>query len=208
MFIFIKNSHYNHMEFEADLIRFFQLNMSPAWVIVFRVISMFGSLMGFAITFFIVFLKKRSLAYALFVSYFVFQLLNRVLKHLIARNRPFVDYQDIVNYDNEDGFSFPSGHSLSAGIFASYIVYVIIKSNSQSLNKALSIVLVSIISFSVLVSRMALGAHYLTDTIVGLILGILFAIISILVYNIIMKKLFFKRDYIGENNGRNIVGGD
>lgn len=169
---------------------------------------MFGSLMGFAITFFIVFLKKRSLAYALFVSYFVFQLLNRVLKHLIARNRPFVDYQDIVNYDNEDGFSFPSGHSLSAGIFASYIVYVIIKSNSQSLNKALSIVLVSIISFSVLVSRMALGAHYLTDTIVGLILGILFAIISILVYNIIMKKLFFKGDYIGENNGRNIVGGD
>lgn len=193
------------MKFEADIIRFFQLNMNPTWITIFQIISLFGGYLGFLFTFVVVLIKKRSLGYALFFAYFVAQLLNRVLKHLVGRNRPFVDYSDIFNYGQEDGFSFPSGHSLGAGVFATYLIYVVTCTKMSKLDKSLSIVSICLFASSVMLSRMTLGVHYLTDTIVGLILGILFAIISILLYNIIVKRYVLKDIKNGENDGRNFV---
>ena len=37
-------------------------------------------------------------------------------------------------------------------------------------------------------SRMVLGVHYLTDTLAGIIIGIIFAIGIILLYNMLRKK--------------------
>ena len=208
MCILPKFSQYIFMKFEADIIRLLQTNMTPTWITIFQIISLFGGYLGFILTFFVVFIKKKSLGYAFFVAYFASQLLNRALKLLVARNRPFVDYADIFNYDNEDGYSFPSGHSLGAGIFATYLVYVIICAKFSKADKVLSIIAVCLFALTIMFSRMTLGVHYLTDTIVGVIFGILFAILSILLYNVLVKKYTIKYLKNGESNGRNFVGGD
>ena len=41
---------------------------------------------------------------------------------------------------------------------------------------------------TIMLSRLVLGVHFLTDTIVGMIEGILLAIIAILLYNYYKKK--------------------
>ena len=196
------------MRFEADIIRFLQLNMNQTWITIFQIISMFGSYLGFAITFLIIWFKKRDLSCALFFAYFISQFLNRILKRLIGRNRPFVDYEDIFNYGEEDGYSFPSGHSLGAGILATYLVYVVLNLRLSKADKTLAIVTITFFAVSVMLSRMTLGVHYLSDTIIGLILGISFAIISILLYNIFVKKYVGRKTMIGEQNGRNTFSGD
>lgn len=206
--IFLNLSQHSLMKFEADIIRFLQGNMNHTWITIFQIISLFGGYLGFILTFFVLFIKKKSLGYAFFVAYFVAQFSNRILKLIIARNRPFVDYSDIYNYDNEDGYSFPSGHSLGAGIFLTYLVYVILPLKISKIDKVLYTSGLSLLSLSVMLSRMCLGVHYLTDTIVGIILGISFAILSILLYNIFMRKLIFQKISSGEKDGRNFVGSD
>lgn len=182
--------------------------MSPAWTIIFQIISLFGSLFGFILTFLIIFLKKRNLSYAFFVAYFFSQILNKILKYLVARNRPFVDYQDIENLGQEDGYSFPSGHSLAVGLFSTFLIYLVINSNLKKADKVIIFISTALLSLSVMFSRMTLGVHYLTDTIAGLIFGILFGILAILLYNIIIKRLIYQKVRNGENNGRDIISSD
>lgn len=208
MIILEKISQHNFMKFEADIIKFLQLNMSPSWTMIFQIISLFGGFLGFFLTFLIIFLKKRSLSYAFFIAYLTSQILNKILKIIIARNRPFVDYVEIKNYGMENGYSFPSGHSLSAGLYSTFLIYLILNSNLNKTDKSISIISAVLFALSVMFSRMTLGVHYLSDVIAGLIFGISFAIISILLYNIIMKKLVSEKARNGENNGRNIIGGD
>lgn len=99
----------------------------------------------------------------LFVSAFLFErLIYWVLKNSCRRNRP----ADAINDFNSfiipsDKFSFPSGHTSAAFLFA-----VLVASQFPSLWPVL-------LSWGVLValSRVFLGVHFPTDTLVGAALG-------------------------------------
>lgn len=176
------------MKFEGDIIRFFQANISTGWVTTFQIITLFGSFIGFLITFFILFMSKRKLSYVFVITFIFAQMFNRILKLIIARDRPFVVFEDIINYGNEDGFSMPSGHSMSVMIFATFIFYHLLSEPYKRSERIIGGITMTIVIFAVMLSRMVLGVHYLTDTIVGLIVGITFAIIAILLYNKSAKR--------------------
>ncbi len=177
------------MDFEIKLIEFLQTNATVGWITFFQIVTMFGSYLGFFIVFVILFLKKRSLSYAFAISFAVASVLNFCLKQIIARERPFVNNDTILNLGNEDGYSMPSGHSMCAGLFATFLFYLILKISQSKITKVLGAITLILFPMLIALSRMVLGVHYLTDTIVGIIVGIIFAIIAIMLYNVIMKKI-------------------
>ena len=82
----------------------------------------------------------------------------------------------------------PSGHSMSAGLFVTFLFYINVKSHSNKLTKTLCGIFLVLILGTIMLSRLVLGVHFLTDTIAGAIEGILLAIIAILLYNYYQKK--------------------
>ncbi len=171
------------MKFEYDIITFFQANATPGWLAFFQTVTLLGSYLGLLITFIIVFLKNKKLTIPLVLVFIVGSAINFGLKHIIARSRPFDTYSDIVNYGNEDGYSMPSGHSLCAGIFTTFLIYTLFISAKSKWTLGLGTFTIILFPLLVALSRMVLGVHYFTDTLMGLCLGSLFAIISILIFN-------------------------
>ena len=191
------------MKFEADIIRFLQGNLNSSWVIIFQIITLFGSVFGFIISFLLIFVKNKKLAFCLLASYLIVQFINKVLKRIIMRDRPFVGYDDIINYGGESGFSMPSGHSVGASLCFVFLIYHISSLNIQKGDKIIYGTSLLFLLFTIVLSRMVLGVHYLTDIICGIIMGILFAIISILLYNVIVKKS--RKTKVKRDNERNII---
>ncbi len=94
----------------------------------------------------------------------------KFLKSRLVRERPFIADPDICCACAPlDRYSFPSGHTLHAALFATLFM---------TLSPALGMTLVA---FAVLIaaSRLVLGLHYPTDVIVGAVLGVVMAEISI-----------------------------
>lgn len=84
-----------------------------------------------------------------------------IIKNTIKRNRPFVDNIDIkALVKPPDKYSLPSGHA--SGTFISSLITIHVFDGLNFL-----IVWPIIVSFS----RVFLGVHYITDSLVGLILG-------------------------------------
>ena len=94
---------------------------------------------------------------------------NLFLKNLIARPRPFQELTDIpLKIKAPNGYSFPSGHTLS-----SFISAIIILLNHKKLGIASLCV-----AFIIAISRVYFAVHYPTDIIGWIILGVIIAIIT------------------------------
>lgn len=109
------------------------------------------------------------------LSITIFQI---VLKNIFVRNRP-ID----INLIEESGYSFPSGHSLTAMAFYGFIIYLIYKSNLNKKLKRIYIILFSIIILLVGLSRIYLGVHFFTDVLGGFTFSICFLVIFITIIN-------------------------
>lgn len=179
------------MEFEYNIIRFLQSNVTTGWLSFFQGVTMLGSFLGFFITLIILILKNKKLSFALIAAFAIGSLINHILKSIIGRARPFDTYSDIVNYGNESGYSMPSGHSLCVGIFATFLIFTLLTKSSDRWTKILGSTAVILVSLLVPLSRMVLGVHYFTDTLLGLVLGILFACAAIYINHLILKKIKF-----------------
>ncbi|MCB1582206.1 MAG: phosphatase PAP2 family protein [Marinicella sp.] len=96
-----------------------------------------------------------------------------VLKNLLRRNRPF-RVMDIKNsVDPSDQFSFPSGHTSAAFMFTGLTA------------TAFPVLFIPLIIWAVLIgcSRVILGVHYPSDILVGAVLGMTLAHISLIFIN-------------------------
>jgi membrane-associated phospholipid phosphatase len=100
---------------------------------------------------------------------------NLVLKAVYVRSRP--PYEQFIA--EAVGWSFPSGHAMTAVTFYGvlvYLLFVLVESPwTRAGGFALAIVLVFLIGFS----RIYLGVHYPTDIIAGYIAGLLWLTVSI-----------------------------
>lgn len=121
--------------------------------------------------------KKYSLYMAInLIVITVFQLL---LKNIFSRSRP-AD----ISLIKETGYSFPSGHSLTAFAFYGFIIYLIIISKLNKNSKIVYITLFSLIIIVIGLSRIYLGVHYFTD-VVG---AFSFSVAYLIIYASIIKK--------------------
>ena len=108
-------------------------------------------------------------------------ILNQGIKYIVRRPRP------INLIIDEDGFSFPSGHSMMSMCFYALIIYFIWKSN---LKKELKIILTALIILLIYIigfTRIYFGAHYPSDILAGYMVTLTYMLIFIPMYNNIMK---------------------
>jgi membrane-associated phospholipid phosphatase len=95
-------------------------------------------------------------------------LLNEALKLLVHRPRPFVTGQFV----DWSGYSFASGHTIGATLLYGQLALFVVPSIKGRRWRALTISGAALIVLFVGFGRVALGAHYLTDVLAGIVLGI------------------------------------
>ena len=124
-----------------------------------------------------------------------------IFKKIFQRERPYVYFYkeesiktgiDLIKYSPGfyiASYSFPSGHSalVSAGSFSIFFYYLFI---NKKRDKTLLWVSITsfVIAFLVVLSRLVLLHHYFTDCLVGIILGLLLALLTVFIIHIYLKK--------------------
>lgn len=131
--------------------------------------------------FVLIFVKNKKYGILLTLNLIIITIFQYVLKAIFARSRP-ID----INIIEQSGYSFPSGHSLTAMAFYGFIIYLIFISKMSKKNKIIFITLFSIIILVVGLSRIYLGVHFFTDVLGAFCFSLAFLIIYI---SIINKKL-------------------
>jgi len=161
----------------------FHAHLTPAFVSVLRGITEFGSsewigiVLSFAVLFFI-FKRWWPSLITLVVAVPGGMLLNELVKILVHRHRPFEDGWFV----DWSGYSFASGHSIGAtllyGQLALFLIPVIKGRRGRVCLLMVASLLVALVGFS----RIALGAHYLTDVLGGIFFGMMWLTLCLLVF--------------------------
>ena len=128
-----------------------------------------------ALTILLVFTIKNKKKALLIVYNLLFVVLtNQVVKLLFQRERPLD-----IGLIQEDGFSYPSGHSMVSMAYFGFIAYMIYKSTRNKYLKGFTIIGIFLVIFLIGFSRIYLGVHYFSDVIGGFLLAISYLMIFI-----------------------------
>ena len=104
-------------------------------------------------------------------------LLNELVKVLVHRHRPFVD-GPFVDWS---GYSFASGHTIGAtllyGQLLLFVLPVLKARHWRVVAVSCAALLISLVGFS----RIALGAHFLTDVLAAIVFGIIWLTLCLIV---------------------------
>lgn len=104
-------------------------------------------------------------------------ILNQLLKIVFMRPRP-----EIMRLIEEQGYSFPSGHSMVSTAFYGLLIYLIYKNVKNKYIKYTLCTILSILILIICLSRIYLGVHYASDVIGGVCFSIAYLIIFINVF--------------------------
>ena len=126
----------------------------------------------------LVVLKNKKVGLSICTNLVVVTILNQLLKRLLQRPRP-TEFRII----EENGYSFPSGHSMVSMAFYGYLIYLIYRFVKNKYLKWISIVLLSLLICLIGISRIYLGVHYTSDVLGGFLISIFYLVIYISVFN-------------------------
>ena len=160
------------------VIDFIQENLRCQFLdIVMALFSSLGELGGIWILFGIImifFKKTRATGVMLLCAVAIgFAIGELGLKHFVARPRPFVQNPEIIPIIKlPSGYSFPSGHSCSSFAAATVIF---------ARHKKLGIFALAVASLIVF-SRLYNYVHFPTDVLCGMLLGVVCAVVTIIIF--------------------------
>ena len=130
----------------------------------FRVITELGGVMDIVIVMVLYLLGSKSKKNVQF--FLALMLLNTVanfvLKQFFVRSRPY--YEKLVS---ASGFSFPSGHTSG---FTSILCFLEWRKNRYEKPSIVRTIIIWMLIIYMPISRMAMGAHFLSDTAVGFLM--------------------------------------
>ena len=158
---------------DHEVAGWFHAHLTQTFVSVLRAFTEFGSgewigLILFAVVLFFAWKRWWPSLGTLIVAVPGGMLLNEWVKILVHRQRPFLD-GPFVDWS---GYSFASGHTIGATLLYGQLLLFILPALKARHWRLLSIF--SAMSLVVLVgfSRIALGAHFLTDVLAAILFGI------------------------------------
>ncbi len=93
---------------------------------------------------------------------------NRLLKEYIARPRPDASNMLI----DQDGFSFPSGHTATAIAVTVLIAYILVRNLDNKKKAWFYSVCLVLLGILISLSRVYLGVHYASDVFAGIFVGL------------------------------------
>nr|WP_296768047.1 phosphatase PAP2 family protein [Rhodococcus sp. (in: high G+C Gram-positive bacteria)] len=73
--------------------------------------------------------------------------------------------------------SFPSGHAMMSALLATLAIAVMLRSNTAWLHSRIALAVPVTASFAIGVSRIYLGAHWVTDVLAGWVFGVLWGLL-------------------------------
>jgi len=100
------------------------------------------------------------------------------LKLFFSRPRP-----DHPVYEAARGFSFPSGHAMSAMTFYGLLIWLIWNNLSNRVVKWSAVLFLSLFIFTIGFSRVYLRVHYASDVLAGFLMGIIWLVLSVVTIN-------------------------
>ncbi|MBR2705210.1 MAG: phosphatase PAP2 family protein [Clostridia bacterium] len=103
-------------------------------------------------------IKDKKIRWSIIINAIVAALLNFLIKNIIQRPRP-IGHRLI----DENGYSFPSGHSMVSMAFYGYLIYIINKKVESKTIRIISTILLSVLIVLIGLSRIYLGVHYTSD---------------------------------------------
>src|SRR2546427_6331521 len=159
---------------DQSIATWFHEHLTPVFVSVLRAFTEFGSgewigIIMFAVTLFFAWKRWWPSLVTLIVAVPGGMLLNEWVKLLVHRHRPFVD-SPFVDWS---GYSFASGHTIGATLLYGQLLLFILPALKARHWRLLctfsAISLILLVGFS----RIALGAHFLTDVLAAIVFGVL-----------------------------------
>ena len=166
------NSFY--FDWELSLMEWLQSNLSSAVLSVLSFFSFFGEELFLVLVLgFLYWSWDKEKGRAVGINIALACILNPMVKNVFLRRRPYMESERVAllreiaggdpNNLSLQGYSFPSGHSTNAAALFGALAF--------NLKARIFAVLAVICPLLVAVSRVAVGAHFPTDVLVGLLLG-------------------------------------
>ncbi len=153
------------------------------------IITILGETSMFFMLFVAIYLCYRKEFAVKFYFFFILSgITNSLFKGAFKRARPYT-YDGVIDVRHTTGYSFPSGHSQNYALQASLIGCEYFKNNKNKKYRIILGVCLGVVGLLVGLSRVYLGQHFLSDVLVGLLLGTLFGIGLELLFRLIPAKI-------------------
>src|SRR5437763_9438480 len=159
----------------VNLLRFFSEPGSAQWI---------GGVLFLAVVF-LVWKRAWPALVTLTVTVPGAMLLNELLKLAVHRHRPFLD----AWFVDWSGYSFASGHTIGATLLYGQLLLFLLPLMKSKRWQRLSILSAAMLVMLVGFSRIALGAHYLSDVIAAIFLGVLWLMICALLLKPMRRRV-------------------
>lgn len=114
----------------------------------------------------LIFVKNKVIPITIITNMLIMWGLIGILKNTFKRERP-----NINRLVEEKGYSYPSGHTMTATIFYGFIIFLIVISNLIIPLKWILSILLALLIILVGYTRVYLGVHYLSDVIGTILFG-------------------------------------
>ncbi len=165
--------------------------ITPVNTAIFKFFSFFGSeIFIIILCLLVLFLfKKKSRGIGFTFILLLSTLFNQGLKLIVGRERP-----DINQLVTESSYSFPSGHTMIiTTIVGLFIFYLWNNKKGRHTKKIVITIILTIIAFLVMLSRIYLGVHYFSDIIGGITASLLLLAIVYYYYTFKYKVPYFPK---------------
>jgi undecaprenyl-diphosphatase len=165
---------------DHQLATWFHERLTPAFVSVLRAFSEFGcaewiGIVLFALVVFFAWKRWWPSLVTVIIAVAGGMLLNEWIKVLVHRHRPFVD-GPFVDWS---GYSFASGHTIGATLLYGQLLLFVLPALKARHWRMLCIFSAASLVLLVGFSRIALGAHFLTDVLAAILFGIIWLMLCI-----------------------------
>ncbi|QNQ80821.1 phosphatase PAP2 family protein [Lactobacillus sp. PV034] len=129
--------------------------------------------------------RMRPMASSLVITLISADIVGFIVKHLVQRARP------IGHMPSDDGFSFPSGHTLGMGILVIWLIMVLLPKVMENRTTRIWVdVLLIIWLILVMCSRVYLLAHYPSDVCGSLAFALMWVGVVELCLQRLVKKIW------------------
>ena len=177
---------FNHQisEFDNLIYNFIIKFKSDTLTSFFKIITNLGSVLTIVLIciLILIFSKNKLVGINFSIFCIISSLINNIIKIIIKRPRP-----DILKLITQNGYSFPSGHSMVSLSLYGLLIYYTYKSNLKNIYKILLISMLFILIILIGISRIYLGVHYASDVICGYYISILLLNIYIFIEKRVKK---------------------
>ena len=156
---------------DLNIVKFIQKASCDFLDGVFSVITVMGETSMLFMMFAAIYLCYRKDFAVKYLFYFMLSgVVNMGVKGVFDRPRPYTQ-SGVLDVRHTTGHSFPSGHSQNIAIQSTMIGKEYCKIDKQFKHRLWVIIALAVVCVLVGLSRIYLGQHYLTDVLVGLVLG-------------------------------------